>query len=156
MINGLEKRFTFISAFICLTIVNDTRMKLQQLSPILWTKNLQETIAFYTEILGFTSQSHFPNFVSLVKEEVQIMFITPQEEPEECKEPGDGKPFFPGPCLTGSIYIFTEEVDALWDKVKDNSTIKTALADREYLMRDFSILDNNGYEIVFGEDISRK
>jgi hypothetical protein len=35
-------------------------------------------------------------------------------------------------------------------------TIKTPIADRTYLMRDFSILDNNGYELVFGEDISSK
>jgi hypothetical protein len=25
-----------------------------------------------------------------------------------------------------------------------------------YWMRDFSIFDNNGYELVFGEDISKK
>jgi len=47
-----------------------------------------------------------------------------------------------------------EDVDQLWDKVKDKATVKSAIEDREYLMRDFSILDNNGYEIVFGQDIS--
>ena len=37
-------------------------MKLHKLSPILWTKNLQETISFYETVLGFTSRSNFPNF----------------------------------------------------------------------------------------------
>jgi hypothetical protein len=47
-----------------------------------------------------------------------------------------------------------EEVDKLWKEVKDKATVKTPIADREYSMRDFSILDNNGYKLVFGEDTS--
>ena len=61
-------------------------MKLQQLSPILWTKDLQETITFYTTILGFSSKSNFANFVSLSKGNVEIMFVVPQDEPAECKD----------------------------------------------------------------------
>ena len=64
--------------------------------------------------------------------------------------------FFPEAILTGSIFIEMEEVDKLWELVKDKAKIKTNIADREYWMRDFSILDNNGYELVFGEDMSFK
>ena len=131
-------------------------MALKYLSPILWTKNLEETISFYENILGFTSQSNFPNFVSLSNGDVQIMFIVPTEEPEDCKDPNDKEPFFPKPLLTGSIYIFTQNVDELWDSIKDKATIKTLIDDRQYMMRDFSIWDNNGYEIVFGKDISNR
>jgi len=120
-------------------------MKFHKLSPILWTKNLQGTITFYESVLGFKGKSNFPNFVSLCRENVEIMFIIPQDEPED---------FFSKPTLTGSIFIVVEEVDKFWESVKDKATIKTRLADREYLMRDFSILDNNGYELVFGQDIS--
>ena len=55
--------------------------------------------------------------------------------------------------MTGNIYIFTEKVDELWEFVKDRTTVTATICDREYLMRDFSILDNNGYELVFGENI---
>ena len=82
------------------------------------------------------------------------MFVVPQDEPTECKDLNDKEEFFPKPHLTGSIFIFMQNVDELWDKVKDKVTIRSAIEDREYLMRDFSILDNNGYEIVFGQDIS--
>jgi hypothetical protein len=58
--------------------------------------------------------------------------------------------------MTGSLYIFTEKVDEFWEQVKDKAVIKAAIEDREYQMRDFSILDNNGYELVFGEDISNQ
>jgi catechol 2,3-dioxygenase-like lactoylglutathione lyase family enzyme len=129
-------------------------MSLKNLSPILWTKNLEETISFYENVLGFTSKSNFPNFVSLTKDDVEIMFIVPQDEPEDCKDPKIKEEFFPKPVLTGSLFIVTNHVDELWIKVRDRVTVKTALADREYYMRDFSILDNNGYELVFGQDIS--
>lgn len=122
-------------------------MQLQALSPILWTKNLQETISFYETVFGFKSRSNFPNFAALCRDNAEIMFVVPTGEP-------DDNDFFPKPLLTGSMYIFTQDVDALWELVKDKATIKSAICDREYLMRDFSITDNNGYEIVFGEDIS--
>lgn len=125
-------------------------MQLQKLSPILWTKNLQETISFYETVLGFKSRSNFPNFASLYKDNVEIMAIVPTAERDEKEN------FFPKPLLTGSIYIFMKDVNALWETVKNKATIKTSICDREYWMRDFSITDNNGYEIVFGEDISNR
>jgi catechol 2,3-dioxygenase-like lactoylglutathione lyase family enzyme len=129
---------------------------MKKLALILWTKNLRETITFYQDVLGFRGQSNFPDFVTLIKDEVEIMFVVPQDEPEDCKEPGNEEKFFSNPKLTGSIYIFMHEVEKFWNVVKDKARIKSAIDDREYLMRDFSIFDNNGYELVFGEDISNK
>jgi hypothetical protein len=82
------------------------------------------------------------------------MFIVPQDEPEECKDLNNKSAFFESPIFTGSIFIVTDQVDKLWESVKDKATIKDTINNREYLMRDFSILDNNGYELVFGQDIS--
>lgn len=129
-------------------------MSLKYLNPILWTKDLMATISFYENVLGFKSNSNFPNFVSLTKDSVAIMFVVPQDEPDDCKDPNDKEEFFAKPLMTGSIFITMEHVDKLWESVKDKATVKDPLADREYLMRDFSILDNNGYELVFGQDIS--
>jgi catechol 2,3-dioxygenase-like lactoylglutathione lyase family enzyme len=130
--------------------------KLKYLSPILWTKDLDQTILFYETVLGFKKQTQFPNYVSLTRDNVEIMFVLPIDEPEDCKDPNNKEEFFPKPQLTGSIYITTEKVDDLWEKVKDKVKIISTIADREYWMRDFSIADNNGYELVFGEDISSK
>ncbi|HET6226161.1 MAG TPA: VOC family protein [Bacteroidia bacterium] len=128
--------------------------KLKFLSPILWTKDLEQTISFYESVLDFKKQTQFPNYVSLTKDNVEIMFVLPIEEPEDCKYPNNKEEFFPRPQLTGSIYITTEKVDDLWEKVKGKVKIISTIADRQYWMRDFSISDNNGYELVFGEDIS--
>ena len=130
--------------------------KLHHLSPILWTKDLQATTAFYENILGFKCQSNFPNFISLTRDNVSIMFVLPIEKPGDCKYADNKEEFFPKPTLTGSIFITMEKVDEFWGTIKDKATIKDAIANRDYLMRDFSILDNNGYELVFGEDISFK
>jgi catechol 2,3-dioxygenase-like lactoylglutathione lyase family enzyme len=127
---------------------------MKKLSPILWTKSLEETISFYESVLGFKANSNFPNFVSLTREHVELMFVLPQDEPEDCKDPNNKEEFFPKPLLTGSIFIVTDQVDKLWESVKDKATVKTSIENRAYFMRDFSILDNNGYELVFGQDIS--
>jgi len=126
--------------------------KLRYLSPILWTKDLEQTISFYETVLGFKKQTQFPNFASMTRDNVELMFVLPIDEPEDCKDPNNKEEFFPKPILTGSIYITTEKVDDLWEKVKDKVKIISAIADRAYWMRDFSIHDNNGYELVFGED----
>ena len=129
-------------------------MELLHLSPILWTKNLNETVSFYETVLGFKGKSEFPNFASLTRENVEIMFVVPQDEGNEGEE--NKKDFFPKPLLTGGLFIVTDEVDGLWMSVKDRAVVKSAIQDRGYLMRDFSILDNNGYELVFGQDISNR
>ena len=123
--------------------------KLKYLSPLLFTTDLAQTKLFYETVLGFKAQSSFPNFVSLTRDEVNIMFVLPTQEADNKEE------FFSKPQLTGNIYVFTDQVDQIWNSVKGKVTIKSSIADREYLMRDFSILDNNGYELVFGEDISK-
>jgi catechol 2,3-dioxygenase-like lactoylglutathione lyase family enzyme len=127
---------------------------MKTLSPILWTKDLAETISFYESVLGFKGKSNFPNFVSLRRGNIEIMFVVPQNDAKESKDLSDREDLPPNPHLTGSIFITMDDVDELWDSVKQKETIKTAIDNREYLMRDFSILDNNGYELVFGKDIS--
>ena|ERR1700733_13437346 len=117
-------------------------MKLHQLTPLLRTKDLRQTIHFYETVLGFTSQGNFPLFASVRLHNAELMFIQPEED-------------FAGPVLTGNIYIFMQGVDELWESLRNKATIKTPIDNRAYLMRDFSILDNNGYELVFGQDTSK-
>jgi len=131
-------------------------MKLLHLSPILWTKNLDETVSFYETVLGFKGKSDFPNFASLTRGNVEIMFVVPQDDDNSVEGEEGNKDFFPKPLLTGGLFITTDEVDDIWASVKNRRVVKSAIEDRAYFMRDFSILDNNGYELVFGQDISNR
>lgn len=53
--------------------------KFNHLRPILWTQDLEETIKFYTEVLGFNLDEKSADYgwVSLSKDDVEIMAAKP-------------------------------------------------------------------------------
>lgn len=54
---------------------------------------------------------------------------------------------------TSSFYFTTDDVDAMWAKVRDKAEICYGIEDSEYGMREFAVYDNNGYLIQFGRPI---
>jgi catechol 2,3-dioxygenase-like lactoylglutathione lyase family enzyme len=119
-------------------------MKLLGLSPMLWTKHLNLTVGFYTNILKFTCDelNEKWGFASLSRDNVQIMLAVPKQHPE-----------FKEAHLTGSIYIHTDEVDKLWKELKDKVEVVYPVDNFEHGMREFAIYDNNRYTIQFGQEI---
>ena len=47
--------------------------------------------------------------------------------------------------FTGSFYFNTDNVDALWAKLKDKAAVCYGIEDFDYGMREFAVYDNNGY-----------
>ena len=123
---------------------NRKEMKLTEIRPMLWTKDLKGSVSFYTSILGFTCNALNTawGWASLSLDTVSIMFAVPNAH-----EP------FDKPMLTGSLYINTDDVDALWQQLKDRTRICYPIEDFEYGMREFAIYDNNGYLLQFGQPI---
>lgn len=119
-------------------------MKLLGLAPMLWTKHLNLTIGFYTNILKFKCDelNEEIGWASLSRDNVQVMLAVPKLHPE-----------FKMPQMTGSIYIHTDDVDKLWKELKDVVEVVYPLDNFEYGMREFAISDNNGYTIQFGQEI---
>src|SRR5579862_6891149 len=103
-------------------------MKLTGLRPMLWTKDLHETVDFYTNILHFKCESVNENWgwASLVKDNVGIMLALPNEHTP-----------FEKPNFTGSFYINTDDIDAVWEELKDKTKICYPIEDFEYRMREF-------------------
>ena len=118
-------------------------MKLQELTPMLQTTDLKGSIEFYTTVLGFECEGSSDAWASVRRDNVAIMFALPSEH-----EPFDG-PFF-----TDSLYINPDDVDALWERVKDKARVCYPIDDFEYGMREFAIYDNNGYLLQFGHETS--
>jgi len=118
---------------------------LKALTPMLWVDDLKATVEFYTTVLEFTCENMVEDWswAVLVKDNVQIMLAKPSEHEANYK----------GPIFTGSIYINTDEVDFWWEKLKDRCKVLYPIEDFEYGMREFCILDNNGYRIQFGKDL---
>lgn len=55
--------------------------------------------------------------------------------------------------LSGSLYVTVEDVDALWEDLKNKCEIVYPVENFIYEMREFAIKDNNGYVINFAEPI---
>lgn len=120
-------------------------MKPVQLTPILWTNQLEETIVFYTEILGFTcgEKNEDWGWASLHIGNVELMLAKPNQHTP-----------FDKPIFTGSFYFRVENVDELYEQLKDKVKLVYPIENFEWQMREFAIYDNNGYMLQFGEDIS--
>lgn len=119
-------------------------MKFKALRPMLWTAQLSDTLAFYKNVLGFTvdEQNDEWGWASLSKDDVELMLAKPNEHTP-----------FTKPMFTGSFYITTNDVDGLWEKLKDQAEVVYGIENFDWGMREFAIYDNNGYIIQFGQEI---
>lgn len=111
---------------------------------MLWTEDLKGTIEFYVDVLGFTCGEFNEDWgwAALSVDDVAIMLAKPNEHTKYAKI-----------GFTGSFYFNTDDVDALWSKLKDKATVAYGIENFEYGMREFAVLDNNGYLLQFGQEI---
>jgi uncharacterized glyoxalase superfamily protein PhnB len=119
--------------------------KLTGLTPMLETHNMEATIQFYTNILGFTLQTYDTEWgwASLKFDTIHIMFSVP-----------NGYRNVPKPIMSGSLYINPDNVELVWNHLKERCLICYPLEDFEYGMREFGVYDNNGYLLQFGQMIA--
>lgn len=118
-------------------------MAFTALRPILWTENIDETIGFYTHILGFTLMGRNDEWqwASLKKDNVQLMVSQNEFE----KPDGIG--------FTGSLYFNVDNVDELWEDLKTKAKVCYEIETFEWEMREFAVYDNNGYLLQFGQPV---
>jgi uncharacterized glyoxalase superfamily protein PhnB len=124
--------------------VKGESMEFLELKPMLRSWDIPATIAFYTEILGFTCKSYNQEWgwAHLNRDRTTIMISSPNEHE------GDSSPGF-----TGSLYITCDEVDDLWASLKDRVRVCYPIEDFDYGMREFGVYDNNGYILQFGKPL---
>jgi uncharacterized glyoxalase superfamily protein PhnB len=59
-----------------------------------------------------------------------------------------------GPRLTGSIYLEVDNVDELWDRLKTRARIVYPIETMAYGVREFGLLDDNGYQLSFAQHVA--
>ncbi|RCH54500.1 VOC family protein [Mucilaginibacter hurinus] len=113
---------------------------LQQAIPILASLNAAETIAFYTQKLGFTFHNNWDGYLIFSRDEI-IIHLWPTTDPSVPKATG--------------CYVFVTGIDALHDEYKAHNLIHPhgGIENKPWGKRQFSVLDNNGNIINFGQDI---
>ena len=114
------------------------------LRPILWTRNLQESIVLYTVILGFSvgERNDDWQWASLFKDKVEIMLSAPNSHS-----------LYEKIGFTGSFYFNLNNIDELWEDLKSKTKICYDIKNFDWGMREFAIYDNNNYILQFGQDI---
>lgn len=125
---------------------------MESLSPNIFVKDIDETIAFYKH-LGFHLVASVPEdgndlvWAMMMNGNVTVMFQTYKSLGEELPEISrkDG-----GSLL---LYIKTTRIIEFFESVKDKVTVLKGLEKTFYGVTEFSILDNNSYVLTFAEDI---
>jgi uncharacterized glyoxalase superfamily protein PhnB len=114
---------------------------------MLWTEDLRCTLDFYVEKLGFKFREYNEDlgWACIFIDDVSIMFSKPNEHASYDKI-----------GFTGSFYFHTDDVDSLWEKLRDKAEVCYGIEDFFYGMREFAVYDNNGYLLQFGQESRRK
>ena len=109
--------------------------------PILASLNAEETIKFYEEKLGFTLHNNWDGYLIFSRNGVNI-HLWPTNDAEIPKNTG--------------CYVNVTEVDKLYAEFKAMGIIHPngPLKLMPWKMKQFSILDNSGNIIHFGEQIA--
>jgi uncharacterized glyoxalase superfamily protein PhnB len=117
-------------------------MKFTSVMPILRTHNLEETITFYRDLLGFECTKQADDWALIERDNITLMIALPNAH-----EP------FDTPCFTGSLYFTVDDRRRSMAQVKETTEIFYPIQDFAYGMREFAICDRNGYCLQFGKDI---
>jgi len=110
----------------------------EQLVVKIFARNLICSMAFYRQ-LGFELLAHRGSFVELAWEGHRLFLDERRDVPAAAELP------------QANIRIMIPDVDAYWKRAQAmGATVLSALADRDYGLRDFTILDPDRLGIRFG------
>ena len=114
----------------------------RRISPMLATDNMEETISFYQNVLGFTPTMKSPEY-SIVERDGQTIHLQKAASEDVMKSMREHT----------EIYIEVSGIHALWDHVKTfKDRYRTRdLFDRDYGMTEFHIADPHGCLVFVGE-----
>lgn len=117
----------------------------KRISPMLAVADMTETLAFYTEVLGFTVTMNTPAYSIIDRDGATVHFMTAADESVLQAVRGHTE-----------IYIEVTDIHSLWSHVqtfKDRYKIKD-LQDCDYGMTEFHILDPNDCLVFVGQETS--
>lgn len=119
----------------------------------LLVENVNETIDFYENTFGFSSVMTYPDsgkydFAIIKRDSIQLMLQTKASFDDELdlfKDTNIGGTFM--------LYIEVNNLDSLYNVVNSNAEIVKELNETFYNTKEFAVKDNNGYVLIFAEDL---
>ena len=107
-------------------------------APLLLVPDVPATADFYREVLGFRTdpEAATPDYSVVSRDNAAVHLASA-----------------PGTPVGVRIFFWVRDVDALHAEViRRGAAIAVPIGTRPYRIRDFSIRDPNGVELVFGQD----
>lgn len=135
-------------------------MKFTDVTPNLIVSDIDRSLAFYRDVLGFSVTATVPDqapfvFVWLQRDDVNVFLNTvgsvKKELPDLAARPIGG---------TNTLFMMieagspSEGIDALFDLVKSKARVVMPPKDQFYGMREFGIEDPDGYVIFAAQRIA--
>jgi uncharacterized glyoxalase superfamily protein PhnB len=128
-----------------------------KLTPNLLVANVERSLSFYIDVLGFERGMTVPQqspfvFAAVTSGAIEVFFNDATTAVKEY-------PAFAGKPIgaTGTMFIELEgsgTIDALHDRIKPRATITMPIVTQFYGMREFAIADPDGYVITFAQRVS--
>lgn len=125
----------------------------ESLSPNLIAADVNKTVAYYTQTLGFSLIASVPetgvyNWAMLMRDGITMMFQSLpslQEDLPQLKITSKGS--------LGTFYIKVKGLDSLYASLKEKADIAVDMRTTFYGAREFAVKDLDGYYLMFAEDV---
>jgi uncharacterized glyoxalase superfamily protein PhnB len=136
-------------------------MKFADVTPNLVVSNVERSLAFYRDVLGFSLVTTVPDaspfaFAWMQRDGVSVFLNS--LETVRAEDAGLASTPIGG---TASLFIVIEAetiaagVDAMFASIGGRARVRMALKDQFYGMREFSIDDPDGYLIIFAQALPK-
>lgn len=121
---------------------------INEISPFFIVSNVDRTIKFYTEKLGFEITSQEPDrdpFFAILRRDGAQLFVKSDQNVAPMPNPTRH------PFMRWDAYLFVPDPDTLAAELADHGTIfSTPLKNTEDGLRGFEVSDPDGYVLFFG------
>ena len=124
---------------------------MNKLTPNLVVSNVERSVAFYRDVLGFSIEVTVPEaapyvFASLQSGAVEVFLNAPEAASAEY-------PAFADPRIGGTLTLFIEVsgIQQAYDALKDRVKVVMPLEKKWYGSTEFAFEDPDGYVVTFAE-----
>ena len=120
-------------------------MTTERIVPVFQVSNLEASLKYYQEVLGFSEDFRFGNYAGVKLGTIDI-HLTEQSQ--------ESRPEYRKAVGSGIAYVFCSEIDSYYVTLKKKgATLKYEPTDFPYGMREFMLVDLCGNHIAFGAEI---
>jgi len=124
-------------------------MRLTGVSPVLLVSDLERSIAFYRDLLGFECETFGEpaNFAVATRDDVVLLLsLAPA-----------GTQLVPNWHVVHgmwNVYVRIDDADAIYAEVQERGCpIDYSLANKPHGFREFGVTDPDGYDVAFGQPL---